>query len=210
MNLVNLGSRQSWSDWGLVIEEIPVAMLCSPLRGSPGTGKVKLPKGLQSPGTAALLDFHIWDLHHDHPWPMFTVLLLCVIRFVLFNICCAAASVSAFSVKMLVLPAFLDANFLTQLSSPDPEHCIARLWVLNWWIKMSRCPVLGFVRNTVVIFCDAAGPVKIKTWTLGSRNTLQGFSNKIHLEVHRFWVLLCFLTFSPWGGSAWQVSLPVS
>lgn len=115
--------------------------------------------------TAALLDFHIWDLHHDHPWPMFTVLLLCVIRFVLFNICCAAASVSAFSVKMLVLPAFLDANFLTQLSSTGPralhrqvvsfklvnqDVSVSRPWIC-WFVRIS------WVRDTVVIFCDAAG-----------------------------------------------------
>ena len=78
---------------------------------------------------------------HDHPWPMFTVLLLCVIRFVLFNICCAAASVSAFSVKMLVLPAFLDANFLTQLSSTGPRALhrqVVSFKLVNQDVSVSR------------------------------------------------------------------------
>ena len=149
MNSVNLGSRQSWSDWGLDIEEIPVAMLCSPLRGSPGTGKVKLPKGLQSHGHCGTA----WFSHlRFAPWPSMTIHDLCLlccfmrdkVRPFQYLLCCCI-SFGIFCENAGASRLFGCHCYPPNFHLPDPEHCIARLWVLNWWIKMSRCPVLGFV-----------------------------------------------------------------
>lgn len=169
MNLVNLGSRQSWSDWGLDIEEIPVAMLCSPLRGSPGTGKVKLPKGLQSPGHCGTA----WFSHlRFAPWPSMTIHDLCLlccfmrdkVRPFQYLLCCCI-SFGIFCENAGASRLFWMPLLPTQLSSTGPralhrqvvsfklvnqDVSVSRPWIC-WFVRIS------WVRDTVVIFCDAAG-----------------------------------------------------